>query len=476
MQWPAPNGDKPQGISNEREAEPLLVRTDNCVLLRRFSAKEDARRLVAAPLLQGWFGHAGVGLENHLNFVHRRKGALSVDEAVGLSALYNSAVADRYFRITNGNTQVNAAELRALPLPPLEIIREIGRTLSDADQRNASLDIDAVVFAALHAAGYLHPDFPTIRETRITMGKIQQAQEILRALGLPPAQQNEMSALTLLILGRLSEDTSWGEAESAALRIHDMLYDMNARYGREYAENTRETVRRQVVHQFMQAGLVVQNQDDPSLPTNSPRTRYSLTAEALLAIRTYGTDAWEEAARAFGHDKGALLEIYRRSRDQQRLPLVLESGQHYVMSPGKHNEVVVQVIGEFGPRFAPAAAVLYVGDTENKTLHLDAVTLEGLGIPVSVHDKLPDVVLYQRERGRLFLVEAVTSHGPVSPKRLFELEEMLRGCPVKRVYVSAFPDFATFKSFLTQIAWETEVWLAEIPEHMIHFNGDRFLA
>ena len=117
-----------------------------------------------------------------------------------------------------------------------------------------------------------------------------------------------------------------------------------------------------------------------------------------------------------------------------------------------------------------------MGDTENKTLILDRTGFEELEIPTPRHDKLPDIVLYDEARNWLFLIEAVTSHGPVSPKRHFELEEMLQRCSAKRIYVSAFPDFATFKNFLTDIAWETEVWLAEIPDHMIHFNGDRFLG
>ena len=131
---------------------------------------------------------------------------------------------------------------------------------------------------------------------------------------------------------------------------------------------------------------------------------------------------------------------------------------------------------EFGPRFAPGATLLYLGDTENKSLILDEKAFEPLGIPVPSHNKLPDVVLYDKSRNWLFLIEAVTSHGPVSPKRYYELEEMLKECSVGRIYVTAFADLATVKSFLTDIAWETEVWLAEIPDHLIHFNGEQFLG
>lgn len=120
--------------------------------------------------------------------------------------------------------------------------------------------------------------------------------------------------------------------------------------------------------------------------------------------------------------------------------------------------------------------MLYLGDTAKKDLFLDADNLAGLGIPIDQHSKLPDVVIYDERRNWLFLIEAVTSHGPVSPKRLLELEELLKGCQAGKVYVTAFPNMAEFKKHSNNIAWETEVWLAEIPDHMIHFNGDRFLG
>ncbi len=471
--WPIDNG-KHQAISLDANSSNLLVPTSNYVLLRRFSAKEEPRRLIAAPLLAANYGTlcSEIGLENHLNYVYRPDGELENLEALGLSALFNSALVDRYVRITNGNTQVNATELRVLPLPPLNIIKDIGAAvvkLSDQD------DIDFIVFSTLHDQGYLPAEIPLFRETRFAMGKLQEAQQILQDLGLPPAQQNEISALTLLVLAQLSEDTDWSEARPKSLRIHDMLREIAERYGREYAENTRETIRRQVIHQFEQAGLVRRNPDEPDLPTNSPRTHYAISDLALQTIRRYGTTDWASAALTFQDKKGGLLEIYRRERESHMIPLRLSSGEEYHLSPGKHNALQAAIVEEFGPRFAPGAQVLYLGDTANKTLILDEAGFEKLKVPLVSHDKLPDIVLYDDEKGWLFLIEAVTSHGPVSPKRQVELEEMFSKCSADRVYVSAFPDFATFKAFLADIAWETEVWLAETPDHMIHYNGDRFL-
>ena len=151
-------------------------------------------------------------------------------------------------------------------------------------------------------------------------------------------------------------------------------------------------------------------------------------------------------------------------------------GKEIKLSAGKHNEVQAAVIEQFGPRFASGAKVLYLGDTSNKDLHLDKQGLERIGILITEHSKLPDVVIYDEEREWLFLIEVVTSHGPVSPKRMLELEDFLKDSKVGRIYVTAFPNKSEFKKHINDIAWETEVWIAENPDHMIHFNGDRFIG
>lgn len=307
------------------------------------------------------------------------------------------------------------------------------------------------------------------------MNKIKEAQVILAALQLPSAQQTEIAALTLLVLAQLDEDIPWTDAKRQSLRIHDMLQEMNSRYGRTYAENTRETVRRQVIHQFEQARIVNRNPDEPGLATNSPRTHYALTDIAIRTIRQFNTSDWDGAVREFLEAQDSLVELYERKRQLNQIPLSYQ-GKEYHLSPGKHNELQVAIIEEFGPRFAPGAKLLYMGDTANKLLLLDEESLNDLKIPFSKHDKLPDVILFDQERNWLYLIEAVTSHGPVTPKRQVELDEMLNNCPAGRIYVSAFPDFSTFKTFLSDIAWETEVWLSEMPDHMIHFNGDRFMG
>ena len=93
-----------------------------------------------------------------------------------------------------------------------------------------------------------------------------------------------------------------------------------------------------------------------------------------------------------------------------------------------------------------------------------------------MHDKMPDVVLYRADMDWIYFVESVTSVGPMDPKRIFEITEMTKNVTAGKIFVTAFLDFKTYKKFSEALAWETEVWIAEMPDHMIHLNGDKFLG
>jgi len=299
-------------------------------------------------------------------------------------------------------------------------------------------------------------------------------------VGLPTPQQNKISAYTLLALATLGPDDAWNAATGQSKRVSRGISDFIAtHYGQVYKENTRETFRRQVLHQFIQAGLVAYNPDTPNLPVNSPRAHYALTAEAVALLQAFGTDEWPAQLSSFHEQHEALTAQYAEARDHQRIALTLPSGRTVALSPGMHNEVQRAVLEQFLPTFAPGAQLLYLGDTEKKHLVEDTETLQRLGIPLGQHSKLPDIVLLQaRPDGSewLFLIEVVTSHGPVSPKRKMEMQELLKDCSAGPVYVTAFPDFKLFKKYSAALAWHTEVWIQEMPGNMIHFNGDRFLG
>lgn len=308
------------------------------------------------------------------------------------------------------------------------------------------------------------------------MGKLEESQAILKAFGLPPAQQNEAATYTLLALTGLKQKQPWSRAGRQILRIHDILQFAKTVYRKTYAENSRETIRRGVLHQFEQARLVDRNPDDPSRPTNSGKTCYALTEQAHAVIVTYGTDRFLDAVADFQTRQPALLEMYRAARSKHAVEVDLPEGVKAFLSPGQHNELQAAVIRLFWPRFVPTAKLLYLGDTAKKDWHVEPAVLEDVGSPFSVHDKYPDLVFWLDDRRWLVLVEAVTTHGPFSPKRRSELERLLTGSDVHTIYVTAFPSWREFKQYIDGIAWETEVWLAEVPDHMIHYNGPKFLA
>ena len=161
-----------------------------------------------------------------------------------------------------------------------------------------------------------------------------------------------------------------------------------------------------------------------------------------------------------------------------QLPVMKDSrilmGKIQDIHNSKHNALQIAIVEKFGPRYARDAVVLYLGDAASKFVIYEQKHLEQLGVPITTHDKLPDVILYQENKNWLYLIEAVTSHGPVSHKRKYELEKLLQRCTAQPIYVTAFPDAREFRRHAAEIAWETEVWIAETPEHMIHYNGDKF--
>ncbi len=190
--WPIVRLDKPQHICVTEDTRPLLIQNQTCVLIRRFSPKEENSRIIASPYLKDTLPYPLIGLENHINYIHRPKDSLTVTEAFGLAAYLNSRWVDQYFRQISGNTQVNAAEIRDLPLPPLEEINSIGERILQADSTAQIVILNQVVAEVL--------GLPTALSNGKGghMSKIEDAKSLLGALGLPPGQRNELAALTLL--------------------------------------------------------------------------------------------------------------------------------------------------------------------------------------------------------------------------------------------------------------------------------------
>ncbi len=269
----------------------------------------------------------------------------------------------------------------------------------------------------------------------------------------------------------IKPDTLWKDAGNEWIRIHDIIQFANTYYGSTYAENSRETFRKQALHHFRNAALV----EDNGKATNSPNYRYRLTEETLQMVRTFQTSEWQKSVSRFLEYHEKLVDMYASKKKMTMMPVRI-NGADFQFSIGRHNELQKAIIQEFAPRFAPNSECLYVGDTIEKDLVKNVDKLKELGFEITLHDKMPDVVLYREDKDWIYFVESVTSVGPMDAKRILEITEMTKNVVAGKIFVTAFLDFKTYKRFSETLAWETEVWIAEMPEHMIHLNGDKFLG
>jgi BsuBI/PstI restriction endonuclease domain/BsuBI/PstI restriction endonuclease HTH domain len=305
---------------------------------------------------------------------------------------------------------------------------------------------------------------------------LDNARKILLSLGLPRAQQNERSALCLLALLDLRPKRKWVEARNPLIGITPIMEWLQDHYKKAYAPNSRETVRRQTMHQFVDAGLALYNPDKPDRPVNSPAAVYQIEPAALALLQSFDTPAWHDNLTTYLAGRQTLAAQYAHERKQNLVPVQIAPGQKIDLSPGEHSELIRVIIEDFAARFVPGGVLIYAGDTGEKWGYFDAVLLSRLGVEVDAHGKMPDVVLHYPEKNWLVLVESVTSHGPVDGKRHAELAHLFAGSSAGLVYVTAFPNRAAMGRYLGEIAWETEVWVADAPSHLIHFNGERFLG
>lgn len=300
--------------------------------------------------------------------------------------------------------------------------------------------------------------------------------KVLACLGLPSEQRNERSALCLLALLNLGRGNSMDQAEAPLIGITPIMEFALAQYGKKYAPNTRETFRRQTMHQFVEAGLALYNPDDPSRPVNSPKAVYQIEPAALTLIRKFGSDDWESSLAEYLATRDTLVKKYAQERMMAQVPVQVAPGKAINLSPGVHSVLIKAIVEEFGSRFVRNGILIYVDDTGDKWGYYDEKALARLGVTVDAHGKMPDVLLYDTERNWLLLIESVTSHGPVNGKRHSELVELFSTSKAGLVFVTAFPSRSIMTRYLNEIAWETEVWVADAPTHLIHFNGERYLG
>jgi adenine-specific DNA-methyltransferase len=457
---------KHQALVYAEQTVSLLVPNENYVLTKRFTSKEEKKRVVAVVYDADRINCDWVGFENHLNYFHQDGKGLDLTLARGLAAYLNSSLVDAFFRLFNGHTQVNATDLRNLKYPTIDQLITLG--LSIGKYFPSQPEIDQLLQELLRMTN--QPE----NNPLIIKARIDEALQILIELGLPRAQLNERSALTLLALVDLKPTEPWSSAASPLMGITPIMEFMAKHYGKSYKPNTRETVRRQTIHQFLDAALIITNPDAPERAINSPKTVYQIEESVLELVRTYGTPEWQKSIVTYLASVETLKQKYAQERELARIPVVIE-GEVKTLSPGGQNVLIEKIINEFAPRFTPGGRLIYVGDTDEKFAHFNEGALKNLGVTVDSHGKMPDVIIHHLKNNWLVVIEAVTSHGPINPKRKQELQALFADSEIPLVMVTTFLSRKAMVEYLAEIAWETDVWVAEDATHLIHFNGEYLL-
>jgi len=314
---------------------------------------------------------------------------------------------------------------------------------------------------------------------------IQEAVNILSALGIPienysarKVRRVERLGLVLLALGNLKPNMKWSDIKSkddqVSLTTRGIIKFVNANYSENLADSSYDDFKRKEIDQLTLDGIVVSGFDRSA--TNDSRSAYSICPKHAEVIKIFGSKEWETKLIEIHGLKKSLREQISSARLLSVVPVSLLNGIELEFSKGKHNELQKTIIEKLLPYYGYGAEVLYVGDTANKYLHVERKRLKDLNIPYPEHDELPDIVAFSEQKEWLYLIEAVTSYGEITPIRKRELEILTKDCGFPVVFITAFLTRDDYRKYAASIAWETEVWIASDPEHLIHLNGDKFLG
>lgn len=305
--------------------------------------------------------------------------------------------------------------------------------------------------------------------------------DVFQLIGIPVDNTDrklERMAKACLAVGKIKKDFSEAcSFEDGFTRTRDIITFENKNFGEDISPGSYDEIRRQDLKLLVEAGIVVNSSSTEEQATNNPSRGYGLSTSFANLLHSFGSSKWEILLNEFRKETKSLKEELERRRDLQTVPVTLPNGKIIVLSYGEHNDLQKAIIEVFLPLFGFGAEVLYVGDTKDKFLHLEKAELEKIKFFTLEHEELPDVVAYSREKNLLYLIEAYHSTGEWDEIRVRKVKRKLEesGCTANVVFFTAFENKNIFKQKAKDIAWETEVWIADSPEHLVHFNGYKFL-
>lgn len=307
------------------------------------------------------------------------------------------------------------------------------------------------------------------------MTKIDDACEILRDVKFSERISNKSMAARFIVAATgIRNNDCWKDATNRGIQIHEALNFLNSNYNYDFKENTRESLRKNGPKKLETVGLAKDNSAE-GIPTNSKNRKWYLSDDFYDLIKLFDNKVeYKNQLQLFIKNHPSRIAMMRAKRQKVMIP-IMYNGFSSKLSPGKHNQLHKEVLEEFAPRFAGGSDLLYIGDTENKDLKFEKKQLHSLGFPITMHEIIPDIILYNKKRNWLFLIECVASTGPMSIDRVHQIKKGYKG-NAGLIFITAFQDWKEYKKFIGDIAWETEIWIADFPDHMIHMNGDKFMG
>ena len=305
---------------------------------------------------------------------------------------------------------------------------------------------------------------------------IEKTRMLLIAVGMDQERSNERSAMTLLALAHLNESSIWADATNDMYTTRMIMDWIRDKLGQNYAANTRETIRRFTLHQFIAGGIVEENADQPDRPINSPKWNYRLNPALLPVIHAIETPDYPMRLDEFLDGIDTWKQLQDELLHMNKVPVTMPDGSAICLSAGGQNILIKTMVEEFCPRYAPGSKVLYIDDTDHTHRTEQEEMMAAIGIEMPERGKAPDLIVWSEEKEWLFLMEACSTHGPIDVTRKRELYELFNAKRNSIVFVSCFPDRTTMRRYLKDLAWETEAWCAAEPDHMIHLNGSRFMG
>lgn len=307
---------------------------------------------------------------------------------------------------------------------------------------------------------------------------INEAIDILECVGIPVNKtERSLERMAICFLAVAGVTENWEDAkENTNLKSRAIITFVNKHFEESISSGSYDDIRRKDLKLLVLADIIENSGVNKGSATNDPTRGYALQKDFKNLVVTYQTDKWNNALQSFNKDKLSLSEILERKRNIVKIPVTLPNGKPLEFSLGEHNVLQKQIIEQFLPRFGSDCIVLYIGDTSNKSLHIEIKELEKLSFFELSHDELPDIIAFSKKNNWLYLIEAVHSSGPMSETRVLELKKMLKDCKAELIFVTSFLTRAEFKKWMLDVAWETEVWIADNPDHLVHFNGHKFLG